>query len=285
MPPDPCDQESEKPVTSTGTRHVTSAANNKWAERLTRVGLGARGVLYIVIAILAFRVALGHYEDQASQNGALNEIASKPGGQVLVWIIAVGLIAYSLWRLLSAAFGGRVDPIATDAKQRVKALAEGIGYGSIAVVAVKVAVGSGSSSGGGGGQQKTAMVLGWPGGQFLVGLVGVIALGVGTFFVHDGVKAEFTKELTLGGLSPTARKAVVTLGRAGRIAQGIVFGIIGVLIITAAVQYDPDQAKGLDGALKSLVGQPYGRVLLCVVAIGLLAYGLYGVAESRLRKV
>jgi Domain of Unknown Function (DUF1206) len=263
---------------------VTRAANNKWAERLTRLGLGARGVIYIVIAILAFRVALGHSEDQASQNGALQEIASKPGGQVLIWIIAIGLLAYALWRLLSAAFGARVDPVATDAKQRVKALGEGIGYGAIAIIAVKVAAGSGSSSGGG-GQKQTAMVLGWPGGQFLVGLVGVVALGIGAFFVYDGVKADFTKELKLGGMSPTARKAVVTLGRVGRIAQGVVFGIIGVLIIVAAVQYDPDKAKGLDGALKSLVSQPYGPWLLSLVALGLLAYGLYGIAEAKLRKV
>jgi hypothetical protein len=271
-------------TTSSASQRVTRAANNKWAERLTRLGLGARGVIYIVIAILAFRVAFGHSEDQASQNGALQEIAAKPGGQVLVWIIAVGLVAYAIWRLLSAAFGARVDPIATDAKQRIKAAAEGVGYGSVSVVAIKVALGSGSSSGGG-GQQKTAMVLGWPGGQFLVGLVGVIALGVGAFFVYDGVKADFTKELRLGGMSPTARKAVITLGRVGRIAQGVVFGIIGVLIIVAAVQYDPDKARGLDGALKTLAGQPYGPWLLGLVALGLLAYGLYGLAEAKLRKV
>jgi hypothetical protein len=263
---------------------VTRAANNKWAERLTRLGLGARGVLYIVIAILAFRVAFGHREDQASQNGALQEIASKPGGQILTWIIAIGLIAYALWRLLSAALGARIDPIATDAKQRVKALAEGIGYGAVAIIAVKIATGSGSSSGGG-GQQKTAMVLDWPGGQFLVGLAGVVAIGIGAFFVYDGVKADFTKELKLGGLSPTARKSVIMLGRVGRVAQGVVFGIIGVLIVTAAVQYDPDKAKGLDGALKSLVTQPYGPWLLGLVALGLLAYGLYGIAEAKLRKV
>jgi hypothetical protein len=267
-----------------GGQAVRRSANNRWAERLTRLGLGARGVLYIVIAILAFRVAFGHYEDQASQNGALQEIASKPGGQVLVWIIAVGLIGYALWRLLTAAFGAGIDPVATDAKQRIKALAEGIGYGAIAIIAIKVAVGSGSSSSGG-GQQKTAMVLGWPGGQFLVGLIGVIVIGVGAFFVYDGWTADFTKELKLGGLSPTTRKAVITLGRAGRVAQGIVFGIIGVLIVVAAVQYDPDKARGLDGALKSLVGQPYGQVLLSIVALGLLAYGLYGLAEAKLRRV
>jgi Domain of Unknown Function (DUF1206) len=271
-------------VTSTGTAHVTRAANNKWAERLTRLGLGARGVLYIVIAILAFRIAFGHFEDQASQNGALNEIASQPGGKVLVWVIAVGLVAYALWRLLSAALGGRVDPVATDAKQRVKALGEGIGYGAIAIIAIKVAAGAASKSGGG-GQKQTAMVLSWPGGQLLVGLVGIVALGIGAFFVYDGVKADFTKELKLGGMSRNARKAVVTLGRVGRIAQGVVFGIIGVLIVVAAVQYDPDQAKGLDGALKTLVGQPYGPWLLGAVALGLLAYGLYGLAEARFRKV
>jgi hypothetical protein len=269
---------------TTGGQAVRRTANSPWAERLTRLGLGARGVLYIVIAILALRVAFGHYEDQASQNGALQEIASQPGGQVLVWIIAVGLIGYSLWRLLTAAFGAGIDPIATDAKQRIKALAEGVAYGAIAVIAVKVAIGSASKSSGG-GQQKTAMVLGWPGGQFLVGLVGVIAIGVGAFFIYDGIKADFTKELSLAGQSPSTRKAVITLGRVGRVAHGVVFGIIGVLIIVAAVQYDPDKAKGVDGALKSLVGQPYGKLLLSLVALGLLAYGLYGLAEAKFRKV
>jgi len=115
--------------------------------------------------------------------------------------------------------------------------------------------------------------------------VGVIAIGVGAFFVYDGIKADFTKELTLGGQSAGTRKAVITLGRVGRVAHGVVFGIIGVLIIVAAVQYDPDQAKGVDGALKSLVGQPYGQVLLSLVALGLLAYGLYGLAEAKFRKV
>jgi hypothetical protein len=86
-------------------------------------------------------------------------------------------------------------------------------------------------------------------------------------------------------MSPTARKAVIALGRFGRIAQGVVFGIIGVLVIIAAVQYDPNKAKGLDGALKTLASQPYGRWLLSIVALGFLAYGLYGLAEAKLRRV
>ena len=271
-------------MTTTGGQAVRRAAANPWAERFARLGLGARGVLYIVIGILAFRVAFGHYEDQASQNGALREIADQPGGLVLVWIVAIGLIGYSLWRLLSAALGPVADPVATDAKQRVKALAEGIGYGAVAIIAVKVAAGSGSSSSGG-GQQKTAMVLSWPGGQFLVGLAALVIIGVGLFFVYDGWTADFTKELKLGELSPTARKAVIALGRFGRVAQGVVFGIIGVLVMVAAVQFDPDKAKGLDGALKALAAEPYGRWVLAIIALGFLAYGVYGLAEAKLRRV
>ena len=272
-------------MTTTGSQAVHRAAASPWPERFARLGLAARGVLFIVIGILALRVAFGHYEDQASQSGALQQIASQPGGQILVWIVAIGLIGYSLWRLLSAALGPVADPVATDAKQRVKALAEGIGYGAVAIIAVKVATGTASSSSGGGGQKQTATVLSWPGGQFLVGLAALVIIGIGLFFVYDGWTADFTKELKLGGMSPTARKAVIALGRFGRFAQGVVFGVIGVLVMIAAVQYDPDKAKGVDGALKTLAGEPYGRWVLGAIALGFLAYGVYGLAEAKLRRV
>ena len=271
-------------MTTTGGQVVRRAAANPWPERFARLGLAARGVLFIVIGILALRIAFGHFEEQASQNGALQEISSQPGGKILVWIVAVGLIGYALWRLLSAALGPAADPVATDAKQRIKALAEGVGYGAVAVIAVKVATGSGSGSSGG-GQKPAATVLSWPGGQFLVGLAALLIIGVGLYYVHDGWTADFTKELKVGEMSPRTRKAVVALGRLGRVAEGIVFCTIGVLVMVAAVQYDPDKAKGLDGALKTLAGESYGRWLLVFIAIGLLAYGVYGLAEAKLRRI
>ena len=272
-------------MTMTGRQAVRRAASNPWSERLARLGLAARGVLFVVLGILTFRVAFGHFQAKASQQGALQELSSQPGGKVLVWIVAIGLIGYALWRFLSAAFGPLVDPVATDAKQRLKALAEGIGYGAVAILAVRVATGSSSSSTSGGSEQKpTSTVLSWPGGQFLVGLVGLVIIGIGVFFVVDGVRADFTKELKIT-TKPVARKAVIALGRFGRISQGVVFGIIGVLVMIAAVQYEPDKAKGLDGALKTLAGQPYGRWLLVFIAVGLLAYGVYGLAEAKLRRI
>jgi Domain of Unknown Function (DUF1206) len=270
---------------SAGTQAVRAAKSSPWPERFARFGLGARGVLYIVIGILALRVAFGNTGEKANQTGALQEIASTTGGAVLIWLVAIGLLGFALWRLASAVFGPAADPSATDAKGRVKAAAEAVGYGAISAVAIKIAIGGASSSGSGSGSKQAATALSWPGGQFLVGLVGVIIIGVGVYFLYDGWKADFTKELKLGSASPGVTKAVILLGRVGRIARGVVFVILGVLVVTAAVQYDPQKANGLDGALKTLAAQPFGTWLLALVALGLIAFGVYGIAESKLRRV
>lgn len=276
---------------TSGTQAAQRAASGPWPERLARFGLAARGVLYIVLGILAVQIAFGDRGEQANQRGALNEVAGQPFGSVLIWLIVVGLFGYALWRLLTALLGTRSDPSATEGKDRIKALAEGIGYGSVAVVALRVALtansGSSSSGGGNGGgaQKNTATVLSWPGGQLLVGAAGLLVIGVGIYFIWEGWRAKFTDELKLYEVGPTARKAVVQLGRVGRIARGIAFALIGGFLVEAAVTYDPDKAKGLDGALKSLVDKPYGVVLLVFVGLGLMAFGCYGVAESKLRRV
>jgi hypothetical protein len=286
MQPDrPARWERGSETVSAGTQAVQTAKSSPWPERFARLGLGARGVLYIVIGILAIRVAFGHSDEKANQSGALQEIASTPGGAVLIWIVAVGLVAFALWRLASAVFGPAADPAATDTKGRVKAAAEAIGYGAIAALAFKIAVSGASSGGSGSGSKQAATVLSWPGGQFLVGLVGVIIVGVGLYFIYDGWRADFTKELKLGTASPAVRKGVIQLGRVGRLARGVVFVILGVLVVVAAVQYDPQKASGLDGALKTLAAQPFGKWLLLVVALGLIAFGVYGIAESKLRRV
>jgi hypothetical protein len=264
---------------------VHKAAASPWPERLARLGLAARGVLYMVIGILAVRIAFGHSSEKANQSGALQEVAAQPFGRVLIWVIAIGLVGYALWRLLTALLGTSADPAATGAKERVKALAEGIGYGSIAVLALRIALNGGSSRSSGGGSKQAATALSWTGGQFLVGALGVLIAGVGAYLIVEGWRADFTKELKLGMVGPTARKVLVQLGRFGRIARGAAFALIGVLVVIAAVTYDPSKAQGLDGALRTLAQQPFGAWLLALVAIGFVAYGLYGLAESRLRRV
>jgi Domain of Unknown Function (DUF1206) len=268
------------------TAWQASQAAHGWSERLVRLGMVARGVLYLIIGVLAFQVALGSSQQQANQTGALQEVASQPFGTFLVWVLAIGLIGFALWRLAAAAFGPRVDPAAYDAKARVKGLLEGIGYGAIAAIAIGIATGSKTSGGGqSGSKQWTAKVLGWPAGPALVGLVGAAILGAGLYLAYEGWATKFAKELELGRLGPGTRKAVIVLGRFGRIARGAAFGLIGGLILAAAVTYDPNKAKGLDGALKTLAGQPYGPWLLGVIAVGLIAFGVYCFIEARLRRV
>ena len=270
----------------TAATHAVTREAGPWPERLTRLGLAARGVLYIVLGILALRIALGDRGEQANQNGALQEVADQPFGQVLIWIVAVGLIAYALWRLATAAFGVRADPSATKTMSRVKALLEGLGYGAVAVAAVRIASSGGSNSNqDAGAKGLTAKVLDWPAGPFLVGLAGAAIVGVGLYFVVEGVRADFTKELALGRVGPTLRKVAIQLGRVGRIARGAAFALIGGLVIAAAVTYDPDKAEGLDGALRKLAGEPYGPWLLGLIALGLMAFGIYGLLESRLRRI
>jgi hypothetical protein len=266
---------------------VEQAARGPWPDRLTRLGLAARGVLYIVLGILALRIAMGDRSEQANQNGALQEVADQPFGQGLIWIVAVGLVAYALWRLATAAFGVRADPTATKTSKRVKALLEGIGYGTVAVAAVRIAAsgGSGSQGGGQGSEGLTAKVLDWPAGAWVVGLAGALIVGVGLYFIVEGVRADFTRELSLGKVGPTLRRVAILLGRVGRIARGVAFGLIGGLVVAAAVTYDPSKAKGLDGALKTVASEPYGTWLLVFIALGLVAFGIYGLLESRLRRL
>lgn len=271
---------------TSASQTAAKAATGPWSERLARLGLAARGILYVVLGILALRIALGKRE-KANQQGALQEVVSQPFGKVLIWVVAVGLVGYALWRLTTAALGTRADPTADKASARVKALPEGIGYGAVAFAAVKIAASGGSSGaqGGKGAKGFTAQVLGWPAGQWLVGAAGAVVVAAGLYFAVDGWRADFTKELSLGKVGPTMRKIAVQLGRIGRIARGAAFTLIGGLLIAAAVTYDAAKAKGLDGALKTLAGEPYGRWLLGAIALGFVAYGLYGLLESRLRRV
>lgn len=264
-------------------RQAAGAATHGWPERLVRVGIAARGVLYLIIGALALQVAFGSSEEEASKTGALHEVAEQPFGTFLLWVLAIGLVGYSLWQLAAAAFGPVADPSVHEPKDRLKALIEGALYGAVAIAAIGIATGSGGS--GSQSETWTAKVLAWPAGPFLVGLAGAAILGGGLYLIYEGWKAKFTDELELGRLSPTGRRAVVQLGRFGRVARGFAFAMIGGLVISAAVDYDASQASGLDGALKTLAAQPYGPWLLALVAIGLVAYGVYCVVESRLRRV
>jgi hypothetical protein len=265
-------------------RAVRQVSSGNWPERLARLGLAARGVLYLVIGILVLQVAFSGRDQQTDQQGALQTVAAQPFGRFLLWVVTVGLIGYVLWRLAAALFGTRADPTADDAKGRGKALIEAVLYGVVAVTALRMAMGSGGE-GGQNSQTITARVLELPAGQVIVGVAGVAIIAGGAYLAWEGWRTDFTEQLQLGRLSPGARKAVIELGRAGHLARGFVFMLIGLFVVVAAINYDPSRVQGLDGALGTLTAQPYGRWLLVLVALGLAAFGIYGLVESRFRRI
>lgn len=255
-------------------------AESKPIDWAARAGLTARGVVWIVIGILGFLLAQGARAGSADQKGALQELLTKPYGNVVVILIAAGFVGYALWRLSEAAFG--VTGEGRTAGPRAKSLARSIVYFVLAGTSVSALLGSRSSQS---AQQEslTARVMQHAGGRLLVGLVGVVVVGVGAALLVEGWKLRFLRYFR--AVPPQVHRLVVVLGRIGTMGRGAVFALAGVLVVIAAWTADPHKARGLDGALRTLLEQPYGTVLGLVASSALIAFGVYGLAEAKYRRV
>ncbi|MFD9307106.1 DUF1206 domain-containing protein [Streptomyces sp. NPDC060048] len=253
-------------------------------EVAARCGLLARGVLYVLIGLLAVRVAVGDGGGkEADRQGALQELAGKPFGGVLIGAVGVGLVCMALWRLSEAVFGAA----GPDGDKVVKRLASAARFVFYAVVAFSVFT---FSAGGGrsGDQQSrdvTAKALDLPAGQWLVGAVGLGICGAGVAMAVQAARRSFRKRLAMGGASAGSRKAVDFLGVTGGLARGTVFAAAGGFIVFAALRYDPAQAKGLDDTLRSLAQTTAGPWLLLAVAVGLALFGVFSWAMARWAEV
>jgi Domain of Unknown Function (DUF1206) len=258
------------------------ASGSRPAQWLARLGLTARGVLYILIGWVAILVAIGQRSHEADQAGALQLVASQPFGLVLLWLLLIGFWGYALWRLSEAAFG--VTGEGTGAGPRLKSLIRAVMYAIFGFLTLKVITGKKASQT---SQQKdvTASLMHHTGGRWLVGIIGLAIVIAGLTLVVEGIRRTFMKYLRTGQMSPRTRRTVERLGMIGTAARGAVFALAGILVIDAAVQFKPSKAGGLDKALLTLRNQPFGEFLLIVAALGLIAFGIYGLAEARWRRV
>jgi hypothetical protein len=202
-----------------------------------------------------------------------------------VGLIALGFLGYALWRGVQAI--ADPDGEGTD----LKALGKRIGYGVSALVYAALAFSAaglilGSASQRGGTPDDwTALLLSWPLGRVLVTGVGIAAIGLGLRELYQAYKARFLKYLKLNQMGEKVRKWTERWGRLGIAARGIVFGVVGTFLIRAALEYDPQEARGLGGALQTLARQPLGPWLLGAVALGLVAYGLFMLSVARYRHI
>jgi len=238
---------------------------------LLTVGLIAYGVVHILIGWIALQIAWsGQPEgEEASQQGALDQLAGQPFGAVLLWLVVVGLFAMAVWQLVEAIWGHRDRPSGVKRiRKRLGSAGRTITYAAIAIAAATTVLGSKSE----GNKEEgwTAKLLSAPFGRIVVIAVAIVIIVLGVRLARRGITKKFTEDLAGG----TGRE-VIRLGQAGYIVKGIAFVIVGGLFGWAAITYDAEKAGGLDDALRTVNEAPAGSVLLTVMALGLIAFGVY----------
>lgn len=253
-----------------------------WVRRFGRFGYMAKGVVYGMIGILAALAAIGPGGGTTGTSGALQSIAAMPFGEVVLWIIGIGLIGYILWDFIKAFKDPENE--GTDAKGIVKRTGyfiSGIIYTNLAFGAIKLASHTGTAGGGDSEKTISAKLMEQPFGVWLVGLVGAIIIGYGLYELISGVKEKFMEKFKTYEMSAKERKLARVSGKVGLVARGIVLAMVGFFFIRTAYTHNPEHSKGLGGALAELASQPYGQFLLIIVALGLILYGIYQIIRGR----
>src|SRR5262245_8374591 len=265
-----------------------SVGHGDWTERAGRVGLVAKGVSYALIGVLAIQIPLGQGGQTADRKGVLRQLATEDWGPAALIALGVGFACYALWRVIEAIADREHE--GHDAKglaKRARSLGLGVLYAASAAAAVALVRSGSSAAGGSGGDEKqeTARVLDWPAGRWIVLVVALGFLGAGLYNAYQGITAKFREQLKTGEMSRGVERSAVASGVVGHVARGVVFAMVGVFLAKAAIEYDPNEAVGIDGALLKLTEQSHGSLLLGLVAAGLIAYALYCLVEARYRKI
>jgi hypothetical protein len=265
-----------------GNNTVKRAAANPVLELLERLGYVVRGALYAVMGLLALKIVLSVAGGQATDlTGSLVVMVSNPFGKLVLIIVAIGLAAYSLWGFTRAIY----DPLhrgsdASGYMARLGFVSSALSYAAIVFFAIQLLAGSGATTNDG-TRNTIASVLTHPAGGALTILIGLVVIGVGIGQFLEAYRATFARDLKGTEMSPRTRDVVVKLGRFGMFARGVIFLIIGWFVVQAGIHHDPAQTQGFSGAFVFLLAQPFGRILLGIVALGFVALGLHSFACAR----
>src|ERR1700692_1632237 len=265
-----------------GNNAVKRAAANPALEILERLGYVVRGALYAVMGLLALRIVLSVAGGQTTDlTGSLVFLIGNPLGKLVLIVAAVGLAAYSLWGFTRAIY----DPLhrgsdASGYMARLCFVTSSLSYAAIVVFALQVPAGSGASAAD--GTQKTvAQVLTHPAGGPLTILLGLVVIGVALGQFLEYIRSSFAQYVKGAEMKASTRATGVKLGRFGMVARGVIFLIIGWFVVQAGIHHDPAQTQGFSGAFVFLLAQPFGRILLGIVALGFVALGLHSFACAR----
>jgi hypothetical protein len=254
-----------------------------WLHRFAKVGYAVKGVVYTIIGTLAMRFALGGGGKLAGQQDAVRHVQKQPFGELPVTIIGIGLLGYAAWRFIEAAMnlqGNRND--AMGVTRRLAGVISSLVNGAVAIVALQLAAGDDAQ---GSGKNWVASLMNADSGRVLLGVVSLGIVAAGVLQLAKGYRKEFLRELRLSAMRPQSLPWMTRLGQIGHIARGVVFVIAGGALGLAVLEHDPSQAKTFGEALGEIAAQPFGMILLGVVALGLLAFGAFLVYTARYRRL
>lgn len=258
------------------------AADSKAFESAARLGFAANGLMHIVIGFIAVGIAMGG-EGEADQSGAMERLAAQPGGIFLLWFGFIGCVALALFQLSEAAFAWNGRESKEKWGRKLKAIGQAVAYAAIGTTFGIYALG-GSTDSGQSTSHFTSALLAHPAGAVLLIVVGAAVVGIGGYYVYKGIKRKFVEGLQRLPGAPWGKIVKVT-GTVGYCAKGVALMVLGVLFIVATAKADPEDSTGLDGALKSLQEQPFGELILGVIAVGLIVYGIYSIMRAPLEKM
>jgi hypothetical protein len=274
---------------------ASDVADNKWGERALRFGIGARGFVFLVVAYLVARIAGGALggstNDSASGPGAAQAIQQQTGGNVALFLLAVGMLLFAVFCVVDAV-RNKGDSDDSEAKvwaKRGSSLWRAGLYTAFGIFCfVKVFAGSSGGSSGHSNRRQSqwsAEVLRWPAGWFWLGALGVVLFVAAGVQVYRAVTRKFRKHLEEYRMSPRVRSIGTGLGVAGYLGRGGAYALVGWFVLHAAIENDPDKGKGVDGSARMLANSSGGPALLWILAALIFAFGLYLFVEARYRKI
>lgn len=253
-------------------------------ERLARLGYAAVGVVYLTLGGLALQAAWGVGSANVDQQTVLLKVLTQPFGRLLLAVLALGLVGYALWRLIQAVLDPEDEGKKSGAViKRIGYAISGLSYLVLAYAAFRLDMGLGGSSKN--LRDVTAGIMAKPWGRWLVGLIGLVMLGVGVARFVAAYKGKLERNFKSGKLDAAQKRWAIRLGRAGYVARGVVYSLIGVFLLQAAWQYNPQKAGGLGDALAALAKPPFGPIWLGAVGAGLVAYGVYALMLAQFRRL
>ncbi len=266
-----------------GTAFAGKRGRRRAVEVLARSGLASVAVSFALVGVLALMAALYVGGAETDRQGALARVAHTSWGAPVLVIVAIGFAGYATWRFVLAITGEEVE---SGEKQSVLSragdAARGLFYSALAIATIRLLFGA---SGGDSPKKQAASILDWPAGAFLIGAIGVAFIGTGLFNGYRAISKKYQEGLKMWDIPETRRRMVTVVAGFGLLTRMLMYAIIGWFLIRTALDDDARRALGMDGALQKVANQPFGRVLLAIVAVGLLAYAAFRAIEARYRKV